>query len=133
MFNRSTTPNVVRGFLACTGACRYSSPFLINFFIYPYFVGIIPAAINGSKCGVYIGASTNDYSRIPDIQNQDMTHLDGFFSRGNVNCMAAGRLAYFYNLVGPVMTVDTACSSSLVAIHLAAQVTPIPIPNKIAN
>ena len=51
-----------------------------------------------------------------------MTHLDGFFARGNVNCMAAGRVAYFYNFVGPVMAVDTACSSSLVAIHLATQV-----------
>ncbi len=84
-------------------------------------LGILPSTLSGSNCGVFIGMSTNDYSRIPRIED-GLKHLDGFYARGNVNCVAAGRLAYFYDLVGPVLTIDTACSSSLVAVHLAVQV-----------
>src|SRR5262249_23730716 len=36
-------------------------------------------------------------------------------------CVAANRISYFFNLIGPSLAVDTACSSSLVAAHLGCR------------
>ncbi|MET7702255.1 SDR family NAD(P)-dependent oxidoreductase [Streptomyces sp. NPDC005485] len=66
--------------------------------------GIDPAALRGSRTGVFTGAMYHDYA------NSRAT--------GSIN---SGRLSYTYGLEGPAVTVDTACSSSLVALHLAIQ------------
>jgi acyl transferase domain-containing protein len=48
-------------------------------------------------------------------------NLDAHTGVGTSMGIAANRISYVYNLLGPSMTVDTACSSAMVAIHLACQ------------
>ncbi|WP_257002072.1 type I polyketide synthase [Streptomyces sp. WZ.A104] len=78
--------------------------------------GILPASLNGSATGVYIGLYQSGY-----LGAAGMEQLDGYVGTGTVSSVASGRIAYHLGLQGPAITVDTACSSSLVALHLAAQ------------
>ncbi|MFG2866118.1 type I polyketide synthase [Streptomyces sioyaensis] len=66
--------------------------------------GIDPAALKGSRTGVFAGLMYHDYA--------------GGSAAGS---LVSGRVAYTFGFEGPAVTVDTACSSSLVALHLAAQ------------
>jgi acyl transferase domain-containing protein len=80
--------------------------------------GQVQKRLAGSRTGVFVGISTNDYSQIqPDYPS----HLQGYDLTGNVVRIAAGRLSYVFNFRGPSMAIDTACSSSLVAVHLACR------------
>ena len=80
--------------------------------------GHAPAALAGSRTGVYLGIANGDYGRAlfahPDL-------IDPYFSPGNAYSVASGRVAYLLGLHGPAISIDTACSSSLVALHLACQ------------
>ncbi|MBZ4418506.1 non-ribosomal peptide synthetase/type I polyketide synthase [Myxococcus sp. RHSTA-1-4] len=80
--------------------------------------GQAPRALQGSRTGVFVGISTNDYSQ---RQFGDHALLDAYAGTGNAHSIAANRLSYLLGLRGPSMAVDTACSSSLVAVHLACQ------------
>ncbi|MFJ7214545.1 beta-ketoacyl synthase N-terminal-like domain-containing protein [Amycolatopsis sp. NPDC098790] len=77
--------------------------------------GIAPAALRGSRTGVFTGIATHDYGHLtltgaaPDL----------WTATGAAGSIAANRLSYVYDLRGPSMAVDTACSSSLVAVHHA--------------
>jgi amino acid adenylation domain-containing protein len=77
--------------------------------------GYVGAAIAGRRCGVYLGCSGEDYTRlIPgELPDQAM--------HGSSTALLSSRIAYHLDLHGPAMTVDTACSSGLVAVHLACQ------------
>ena len=78
--------------------------------------------LSGTKTGVFIGISTNDYSMVQnEYSNNDYTIIDAYQGSGNASSIAANRLSYFLNLQGPSLSVDTACSSSLVSTHLACQ------------
>ncbi|MFN8382938.1 MAG: amino acid adenylation domain-containing protein [Anaerolineales bacterium] len=79
---------------------------------------IPPASLAGTRTGVFVGISSNDYSR---LQFDDAEKIDAYAGTGNAHSIAANRLSYFYDLRGPSMAIDTACSSSLVAAHLACQ------------
>lgn len=70
------------------------------------------------KTGVFIGISNNDYSI---VQFQDLAQVDAYAGTGNAFSIAANRLSYTFNFIGPSIAIDTACSSSLVAVHLAVQ------------
>ncbi|MGK5533591.1 type I polyketide synthase [Streptomyces sp. URMC 129] len=80
--------------------------------------GQSPAALAGSRTGVFMGAASWDYitSRI-----RHPLDVSAYTSSGTALSFIPGRIAYLLDLRGPNITVDTACSSSLVAVHQACQ------------
>jgi acyl transferase domain-containing protein/acyl-CoA synthetase (AMP-forming)/AMP-acid ligase II len=80
--------------------------------------GIAPASVAGQRAGVFIGISSNDYSR---LQFRSGSGTDAWSGTGNAASIAANRLSYLFDLRGPSVAIDTACSSSLVAVHMACQ------------
>lgn len=75
-----------------------------------------PAALAGRRCGVFIGASGNDFkSNLEQPGRRRALHQ----APGTHQTMLANRLSYQFDLSGPSETIDTACSGSLVAIHRA--------------
>lgn len=79
--------------------------------------GVKPSELENQDVGVFIGISTNDYSK---LQHQPQ-RITAYHGTGNASSIAANRLSYFYNLTGPSLALDTACSSSLVALHQACR------------
>lgn len=77
--------------------------------------GYSPTQLPDNFCGVFVGASQNNYL----AHSQKQPIAQSFW--GNAPSVIAGRVSYTFNLTGPAITVDTACSSSLVAIHQACQ------------
>ncbi|MFF8773608.1 type I polyketide synthase [Kitasatospora sp. NPDC015120] len=81
--------------------------------------GLDPAALRGTRTGVYAGVSYSHYgagahAALPaDVAGQLVV--------GGAPSTTSGRVAYHLGLHGPAISVDTACSSSLVAVHLACQ------------
>ncbi|MBD0844688.1 type I polyketide synthase, partial [Streptomyces sp. TRM68416] len=74
----------------------------------------------GTRTSVVLGLLARDYELlhartlgIDDIGRHHVSGLEASF--------AAGRLAYSFDLNGPVSTVNSACSSSLLAVHQACQ------------
>ncbi len=79
--------------------------------------GLSADTIQGSRTGVFVGIAGNDFSQ--RLLDQDPQNLDGYVATGSSHAVAAGRLAYTFDLTGPCLSIDTACSSSLVAISAA--------------
>ncbi|CAN1549521.1 enoyl_red domain containing protein [Rhabdaerophilaceae bacterium] len=75
--------------------------------------GIVPSSLAGSKTGVFVGISQNDYSSLIGHAPNAYTNI------GSAISIAANRISYIFDLHGPSMSIDTACSSSLVAFHQA--------------
>ena len=82
--------------------------------------GIAPSSLKGSKTGVYIGVSMDDFAQ-KTVYSGDPSRINPYNFLGGARCIAVGRLAYVLGLQGPVMQLDTTCSSSLLSVHLACQ------------
>jgi acyl transferase domain-containing protein len=80
--------------------------------------GIAPASLQQTRTAVYVGISHNDYDR---IIYRDYARITRHHGTGSYQSIAANRLSYFLDLVGPSMTLDTACSSGLTALHIACR------------
>ena len=80
--------------------------------------GYSPQALDGMKCGVFVGCGAGDYQyRLKDAGLAS----ESYAMMGQSSSILAARIAYFLNLNGPCLSIDTACSSSLVAIDQACQ------------
>ena len=75
-------------------------------------------ALDGMRCGVFVGAHGGDYTH---RMVQAGIEPQAFAFMGNAASILAARISYMLNLKGPAMAVDTACSSSLVSVHLACR------------
>jgi acyl transferase domain-containing protein/enoyl-CoA hydratase/carnithine racemase/acyl carrier protein len=76
--------------------------------------GYNPQDLSGSLCGVFVGCTGSDYSKLM----ADLPHCaQGLL--GESLALLPARIAYFLNLQGPCLAIDTACSSSLVALASA--------------
>ena len=80
--------------------------------------GIPLEKLSGTRTGVFVGISANDYSR---LQKGGLEKINPYSGTGNAFSIAANRISYIYDLHGPSLSLDTACSSSLVAVHEACQ------------
>jgi acyl transferase domain-containing protein len=83
--------------------------------------GTAPPGLRGSRTGVIVGFSdVFQYGQLQLGPDGAQAFTDPYTAQGSAASVAAGRLAYAFDLRGPAMVVDTACSSSLVAVHIAA-------------
>ena len=80
--------------------------------------GMNPAALRGSRTGVYGGISAGDYRELVAGAVGDPAR-GLYVSTGTSPSTAIGRVAFTLGFEGPAIAVDTACSSSLVALHQA--------------
>lgn len=80
--------------------------------------GLNKEMVDGSRTGVFIGISVNEYSQ---LQLDSPQKINSHSGTGNALSIAANRISYFFNFRGPSIAIDTACSSSLTALHLACQ------------
>ena len=69
--------------------------------------GVRPSSLRGARAGVFIGISHSEYGM---MLSTDLAQTDAYVSTGTADCMAAGRIAYAFDLRGPSISVDTACS-----------------------
>ena len=81
--------------------------------------GYSPAALRGSRSGVFVGVGANEYAHL--LSANSVENIEAQFITGNALNVIAGRVAFALGLEGPAIAVDTACSSSLVAVHQACQ------------
>lgn len=78
--------------------------------------GLAVDRLNKTRTGIYIGASSSDYSQ---TFVGDPSRIDAPFMLGNTLSIISNRISYLFDLQGPCYTVDTACSSSLFALDQA--------------
>jgi len=82
--------------------------------------GLAADRLAGSRTGVFMGISTNDYGDVV-LRSRPDGIIGPYDGTGSTFSMAAGRLSYFYGFRGPSLALDTACSSALVATALAVE------------
>ncbi len=82
--------------------------------------GIVLDLENGTNIGVFTGISHTDYQSIQGSAN-DRAAISPHSPTGNAHSIAANRISYCLNLLGPSIAMDTACSSALSAVHIACE------------
>ena len=75
--------------------------------------GYNPAALAGSRTGLFVGVGANDYTEL--IQSSGLP-VEAHMSTGLSHAMAANRISFLLDLRGPSEPIDTACSLSLIHI-----------------
>ncbi|XP_015275365.1 PREDICTED: phthiocerol/phenolphthiocerol synthesis polyketide synthase type I PpsD-like [Gekko japonicus] len=80
--------------------------------------GVTPEDISGTKTGVFVGLMNRDFESISRRAVAKINHFDG---TGTAMSIAANRISYTFNLLGPSLAMDTACSSFLYALHFACK------------
>ncbi|MDQ1014256.1 acyl transferase domain-containing protein [Streptomyces afghaniensis] len=80
--------------------------------------GIDPLSLHGTRTGVYVGVSGEDYALVTARSAEDTA---AHAVTGTAPGVASGRLAHVLGLRGPALTLDTASSSSLTALHCAVR------------
>lgn len=81
--------------------------------------GYAPAALRGSRTGVFTGVAANEYAHL--LSSESVDKIEPHFITGNALNAISGRVAFALGLEGPAVAIDTACSSALVAVHQACQ------------
>ena len=81
--------------------------------------GYSPAALRGSRTGIFAGVAANEYAHL--LSSESIDKIEPYFITGNALNAISGRVAFALGLEGPAVAVDTACSSALVAVHQACQ------------
>ncbi len=82
--------------------------------------GLPPTEWAHHKVGVFVGLFTHDYENI-HMRTSERGLYSPHSATGMSTTIAANRLSYAFDFMGPSMVIDTACSSSLVAVHLACR------------
>src|SRR6516162_7119166 len=82
--------------------------------------GLVLDLEHGTDLGVFVGISHNDYQ---GIQGTPWEHsrISPHSPTGCAHSIAANRISYCFNLLGPSIAMDTACSSALTAVHAACE------------
>jgi amino acid adenylation domain-containing protein len=80
--------------------------------------GIPFERVAGSRTGVFMGISWNDYFH---LLAPDRSRFNAYTAIGNDMCFAANRLSYFFDLKGPSLSVSSGCTSSLMSVYQACQ------------
>lgn len=81
--------------------------------------GYAPAALRGSRTGVFVGVAANEYAHL--LSSESIDKIEPHFITGNALNAISGRIAFALGFEGPAVAIDTACSSALVAVHQACQ------------
>ena len=81
--------------------------------------GHAPAALRGSRTGIFVGVAANEYAHL--LSAEPINKIEPHFITGNALNAVSGRVAFALGFEGPAVAVDTACSSALVAVHQACQ------------
>ncbi|MFD5468372.1 type I polyketide synthase, partial [Kitasatospora sp. NPDC127059] len=81
--------------------------------------GIVPARVRGTRLGVFLGATADDYARLTARAGADA--VSPHTLAGLNRALVANRLSYLLGARGASMVVDTGQSSSLVAVHRACE------------
>lgn len=82
--------------------------------------GIAADLLQESLTGIFVGVMNGEFA-LRQASRMSVEALDPHMLAGTEMSFAAGRVAHFLGVQGPVMTTATACSSSLVSVHLACQ------------
>ncbi|WP_194911814.1 type I polyketide synthase [Catenulispora rubra] len=77
-------------------------------------------AWRGTRTAAFFGVFSHDYLTL-HTKTLGLGGVGPHYGSGNEFSFVAGRLAYTFDLRGPMASLTTACSSSLLAVHLAGQ------------
>lgn len=82
--------------------------------------GLTLDQMSSSRTGVFVGISSIDYAGIQN-SSHSRANIGPQTNTGGAASIAANRISYVFDLLGPSFAVDTACSSGLVATHNACR------------